>query len=457
MSEISANNVESKSFLNSVNTSSEYVRSLEMAVQLLQREVDHLRSQAVKPKAVDSNSNIANSEYYNNLSTLFSRCDIARDVFITLDPQISDTFEIIEYNIFFFTAKQKLYPVDERDTNVNLSAIAVHLEEQGIIDWAFEMGEPCVIPNLAEPELKTINFLIIIPIELRGINVGIFLAKTFKNKDSINFNELESLRTIAEAAAVALDNIKSSEEIKQMNMKLAGLNSQMLQSSKMASIGEIAGSISKEIDTPLKVLLGHLKLLQSGVGDQKRRIKVIVEQANKIDEINTRLSDLSVSANSEKSSEPIDLVSIIDEVLLFSGAQLMRDGIRVELEYQPDNYYINGFKPQLEQVFLSLLLHSRDSMPDGGIINIMIFESSGKINVTLTDDGTGYEQEVLNHIFEPLFFPKSEERRIGSELYMIKNIIMQHNGLISIASELGKGTKFKIVFKKALPIRYLEN
>jgi signal transduction histidine kinase len=430
-------------------TQEEYIRSLEMFVQLLQREVDYLRNQ-LKPTPNSKKSRISQKDIsvFNETSSIFNACVYQNQVLMKLHDYISKQFGLIESSIALFTTNNKLTPIKDSPTSSTLHNIIKNFEEEGLIDWAFENDEPSMIPNFNENIDSIKTHFIFVPLKVRGTKIGMFIAKTSLDKEQLTANELKTLSIITDYAATALDNIKSSEEITKINGRLNLLNSQMLQSSKMASIGEIAGTIANELDNPIQIVNAHLQLLESGVGDKKRRIQIIKDQVSKISDITQRLSNFSGNLPNDVNPAPIKISTLIDEVLLFSASQLQRDAIIVERDFDNEELEILGLKPQLEQVFLNLLLFARDSMPEGGRINLGIYKfRESKVTINISDNGNGLNENELNHIFEPII-PNEIFRKGfgGSGLYLTKNIIQQHKGNISVFSEIGKGTTFKLQF-----------
>lgn len=419
----------------------EYIRVLEMAVQLLQREVEHLRTQIKnRDKRSDSQKKSRAGSKLGQASSIFNTCSSEKKVLIKLHDILAAQFSIIESNLYFFTSDKKLVPVDD-DEHSTLANRIRNLEEHGIIDWAVEKDTASVIPDLALEKAQ----LILVPLYLRGNPIGIYSAITAKDAAEFAQTELEYLTSTASHAAVAIDNIRSSEEISKMNRKLSLLNNQMIQSTKLASIGEIAASIAGELESPLKIMEGNINLIETGVGDKKRRAQIIKEQILKIKEITDRFAGLALPHTSEKSPSNINVCSLIDEVILFSGSQLLRDGIRIEKEYEDTDLKTVGYKSQLEQVILNLLLNARDSMSDGGIITLGVFKTSAKkLMITVADNSRGIDEKDLQNIFDPFYKGRSVSNRTGISLFLARNIIQQHNGSISVFSETGKGTTFKI-------------
>lgn len=421
-------------------TQDEYIRTLEKALQLLQREVEHLREQH-RPDDISAEKYRANEL----ASGLFQYATSAENVMTILHNCLADKLPPNK-SMLYYRAPQHSLIAAASEVAPEIRRAASHFDEQGVIDWMFGDGTAKVLPDMSSAGENSV--ILLAPIFLRGAAAGVFVA-LFDAATELSDMRINEVTQYAEAALLAWDNIRSAAEIGQMNQRLADLNRQMLQSSKLASIGELAGSVAHEINSPLQILLAHLQLLESGVGDPERRLEIIKSQVNRIGEITRRLLDFARSSPIETGIEEVDARQIIDEVLLFVSSQLNRDGIRVACEIDDPAPIISGSKAHLEQVLLNLVLNARDAMPDGGAITIGAYSiSSSRALLTIADTGIGISNENLPHIFDPFFTTKRRGKGTGLGLAITKTIIEQHRGSIEVASEYGKGTTFKI----ALPL-----
>ena len=422
--------------------SQEYINALEMSVGLLQQEVDNLRQQ-LNPQTqnLSSQDSIKSPEVS---PLLFNELATTKEIITKLHETIVRKYDIIESNIFFYKPNKRLEAVSPAETETTLSDSLKRLVEGGIIDWAVERKKPGIIPNIIDYKENKHLFFIIIPLFLRENPVGIFFALTSRDASFFDEKKLSEISTITGYAAIAIDNIRSLGEISGLELRLSALNSQMIHSAKLASIGSIATSFSQEILGPIKIIEANIQLLESGVGDSSRRYQIINEQLKKIEEISKRLELLAPFVTTEEEIQPVDIKLLIDEVLLFSGTQLQRDGILVNTDYDTSPCQVNCSKPQLEQVFLNLLLRSRDDMPDGGTIGIGVYKTErNKILLNITDSGYGIPDGDSEKIFDPSYQRADGKWTFG--LFIIKNIIKQHGGRITSFSESGKGTTVKIV------------
>lgn len=424
----------------SLNDQEDYIHSLEIAVELLQREVDSLRKK-LRENPTTEVSNSIDKDFINSVaSSLYGSTD-ENEVLETLHDLLIDRFNIFESNIFYFNSKGKIYSIIKSSVSGNLDKIGTFLEEQGIIDWATSQNDVRIVPNLDITETGKTLYYCIVPINLRGKVVGIYLASTSKKAEEFQKDDLQELKLVAEYSAIAIDNIISSKEIKKMNRRISKYNKQIMRSSQLASVGELAISYFKEIQDPLNIIEANLDLLDTGV-DLETRIKIIKSKFQSLKQLSSKINELTREQYNPGLMK-INLRKLIDEVVLLSSTQMQRDGIRIDNDIEDETIFISANKAQLEQCILNIILFSRDLMPDGGKISISAFNNNKKkVTLSIVDDGVGLKEESINNIFDPT--EEQEENISANNLILAKSIVEMHNGIFKIHSEIGKGCAYKI-------------
>lgn len=408
----------------------EYINYLEMSVQLLQREINHLREQE---KPMDS------PEATVSGTGLFNSCTSIAEVISEMHQYILDPYSVLESNIFLINSENKLIKAAETETSSTLESQIKHLDEQGIIDWALEKRSPSIIPNLSIEEIASHTFFILNPLFIRANKMGIMIARTSRKPYSFEKSDLASLSIIASSAAAAIDNIKSAKEIDAMNKRLNQLNRQMLKSTKYGTLWELAATIVDGLMASLKVIEANINLLATGIGNKKRRLEIISTEIENIKSIAGRFSKMTDSDTLDMELLPLNICNLIDEVIFLSGSQLQRAGIIIEKEFENTELQVLGIKPQLEQAVLKLLLALRDKMPEGGRIMVGVsHHGKDSVMIRISDNIPGLSFANAEKMFDPL-----EE---GASLYLVKNIIEQQGASLSINSDIDKGTDFKLIF-----------
>jgi len=240
------------------------------------------------------------------------------------------------------------------------------------------------------------------------------------------------------------------------------LEQQLRQAQRMESIGVLAGGIAHDFNNLLTGIIGIADLALMDLAEDhqlKADLQDIKNQGQRGAELTKQL--LAFSRRQVLAPQPVDLNATIRDVLSFLRRVL---GGQIILQFEPFPQLITAHVDpvQVEQVLLNLCVNARDAMPNGGTITITTAnivaddafcrsyagaELGNYVCVTVADTGIGMDQETLQHIFEPFFSTKPVGSGTGLGLAMVYGIVKQHNGIIDVTSELGRGTTFSIFFR----------
>jgi two-component system NtrC family sensor kinase len=223
----------------------------------------------------------------------------------------------------------------------------------------------------------------------------------------------------------------------QMTAQAARYQKDRVRSQKLASIGQIAAGVAHEINNPLGVILGYVKLMQKEPNRvTKDDLQIIEDEAHQCQRIVQGLLDLA---------RPMQLE--MSEVNL---AELARDSIErlketgklndIDIEQVGTDIHVMtwGDEVKLRQAFLNVVLNAVEATPVGGKVIIETAVVKGEAVLSITDTGTGMTPEVLSHIFGPFFTTKPKGMGLG--LATVQAIIDAHDGNIDVFSEPGQGT-----------------
>ena len=237
------------------------------------------------------------------------------------------------------------------------------------------------------------------------------------------------------------------------------LEEQLRQSQKMEAIGQLAGGVAHDFNNILTVIIGYCDLLKMKpvLNDAgKRAIEQISIAAAKAAQLTRGL--LAFSRKQVMDTIPVNLNDIVQQVQKFL-VRIIGEDITLKAIYNNPTLRVMADAGQIEQVLMNLATNSRDAMPEGGVLTIETglqeiddsFVHShdwGKPGsyalITVSDTGTGMDEETLKRIFEPFFTTKEVGKGTGLGMAIVYGIVNQHNGFIYVISEQGKGTTFKI-------------
>lgn len=244
------------------------------------------------------------------------------------------------------------------------------------------------------------------------------------------------------------------------------LELQLIQSDKMAAIGELAGGLAHQLNNPLVGVLNFAQLLISRMdeNDPLRPLADTIERAGmQCHKIIKNL--LKFSRESKFGFMPLDINQVIEDVLSMSEKQLSSKGIELIRQLSPDLPQIEGNETQLGQVFLNLINNSIHAMPEGGRLIITTRSitdnqpESGEddsnmpnksIVIAIEDSGHGIPKKYINKIFEPFFTTKDKDKGTGLGLSVAYGIIKDHGGMIEVESD---EIKRQTIFTINIPIK----
>ena len=222
------------------------------------------------------------------------------------------------------------------------------------------------------------------------------------------------------------------------------MEQQMIQSEKMAAVGQLASGVAHEINNPLLVILGRLELLDveklsKGV---VKALNIVKTQAQRIRTLADGL--LSYSKEKKPDIKPLDLNQLMKSITPLLGYYPEFKKILWKEEFQKGLPKVKGDFNQLQELFLNLGLNACQAMLSGGKVTIITRYDKGDryVEVLVKDTGEGMTDEQMQRLFDPFFSTK--EKGTGLGLAICRNIIERHKGNIEVESAIGKGTVFTI-------------
>ncbi len=425
-----------------------YIHALETTVKALKDKIDlHQQNQTDFRQSIDEL--IAMQRLANTISTT-TDSDSILDSLIDLTRQVIP----VEESMIFETETSRAHTKPFLPScSEYMLKVAQHLLEEGILDWVIEQKKTTVVPdlNVSVGEVGERNF-VVVPLVLRNESVGVYVIRTEKMRRSFSNQELMLLGILANQAAVAIENLRNIERLKNANDELKQSQTQMLQTAKLASLGELAGGIAHEINNPLQILLGHVEMLSQGK-DVEQRIELVRSQVQRIAKITHQLVSFSRSVPQELEHEMVDLNWAIKEMISLVDYQFKNRGIEFNIRFADSVPPLESNKNYLQQAFLNLLINAKDAMPTGGTMTISTELRDGRALIVFSDTGSGIKSADLPKIFEPFFTTKEPGKGTGLGLPITRGIIRKFGGDITVQSQENRGTTFTII----LPTRLNRN
>jgi len=226
---------------------------------------------------------------------------------------------------------------------------------------------------------------------------------------------------------------KTVRDLAVTNERLAKTQEALVQSEKLASMGQLAAGIAHELNNPLGVVLMYAHLLLDEIeegGKFKDDLNMITEQADRCKKIVAGL--LHFARQNKVLLEPTDIRQLVDDAL---RALRIPPGIEVQVEHTMADRIVEVDRDQMIQVLTNLISNACAAMPNGGVLTIQTAaRGSDRFDIKVTDTGCGIPKENLGKIFEPFFTTKGMGKGTGLGLAVTYGIVKMHRGDIQVKS-----------------------
>lgn len=241
------------------------------------------------------------------------------------------------------------------------------------------------------------------------------------------------------------------------------LEQQFLRAQRMEAIGTLASGVAHDLNNILAPMLMGASLLKNKLTSEREQaiLSIIENGAQRGAGIIRQL--LTFSRGTEAARKSVQLRHLINDMVQLAQETFPRN-LELERTVPADLWTVNADPTQLHQVLMNLCVNARDAMPDGGKLtlaaeNVRLSEAQAKLNpqakpgpyvvLTVRDTGEGIPQAIIERIFDPFFTTKPEGKGTGLGLSTVLAIAKNHGGFVTVYSEPGKGSVFKVYLPAA--------
>ena len=292
--------------------------------------------------------------------------------------------------------------------------------------------------------------ILIQPMFWKGQVMGGFTVLWSRDRHRFSSDEMRLAEGIALQGALAVENSRLFEGVKEQMAELKRTQAQLVQSTKLAAIGELAANIAHEINNPLTTVLGFASFLAERIAPtdpMREELGLIQEEASRARDIVRDL--LQFSRQRDFSPESADVNTVLEQVIAMVRRQGALNAITVEERYERDLPAVELDVSRIKQVFLNIINNAVYVMPSGGSLIVRTQTANGGVRIAFMDTGPGIAPEHRDRIFDPFFTTKPEVSGTGLGLSVSLGIVQSHGGTIEVETEMGRGTTFTV----ALPLR----
>jgi two-component system, NtrC family, sensor kinase len=226
----------------------------------------------------------------------------------------------------------------------------------------------------------------------------------------------------------------------------------LIQSEKISAVGQLAAGIAHELNNPLHTILGYAQ----GLLQEKSESEVLTKSLRFIEKearrCQTLVQNLLTFSRREKNGvTAVEPAEITEEVLSLIEAQTRVKNIQLVRDFALQLPVIQGNRAQIQQMLLNLCTNAIDAMPQGGTLVVRILLDQSKldkmkhlIRFEVEDTGEGIPEDIRHRIFEPFFTTKEAGKGTGLGLSLAYEIVKGHQGDITVSSEVGGGSRFRV-------------
>jgi signal transduction histidine kinase len=296
-------------------------------------------------------------------------------------------------------------------------------------------------PEVLEPLEREFDGVVYAPLLVRGETVGL-MTFAFPHMTEADIRTVE---TFAHHLSIALENARLFRELEHSYERLKQAQEELLQTERLAVIGQLAGSIAHQLRNPLGVIKNSAFYLRSKLKGQEEKINehlgLIEEEIRRADR---RISDLlALAYRGTPRLRRLELQPLIERVL--ARLELPQE-IELAIELDVGPLWVEADPQQMEQVCYNIIDNAIQAMETGGRLLIRGYEEGEEVVLEFLDSSPGLPPDEAARVFEPLFTTKAQGTGLG--LTICKQIIEAHDGRIDFESEKGRGSRVIIRLPK---------
>ncbi|MBN1264562.1 MAG: HAMP domain-containing protein [Anaerolineales bacterium] len=252
-------------------------------------------------------------------------------------------------------------------------------------------------------------------------------------------------RRTAQAAKLYAETVERNEELNRINERLQSTQQQLIQSEKLAAVGQLTAGIVHDVKNPLAVIKGLAEEMEEDHTfneSGQKTLKTIRDSASRATRIVSDL--LTFARQSTPTMQRQNIVDTVKTALRMTDYLTRKGRVQVQADLPEQQVLLEYDAQQIEQVLINLIQNAIQAMPDGGKLLLSVKPEGLHTRIIVQDNGVGIPAEYLRRIFDPFFTTKKEGEGTGLGLSVSYGIITKHGGSIDVESEPGQGTRFVI-------------
>ncbi len=326
-------------------------------------------------------------------------------------------------------------------------ALAIHISK---LNRPFATGELLEEQATAGEKkiLKRFHPGLVVPLIFENKLRGLFIISEKMSNREFGMDDNEFLSILGSQISVAIENARLYEAEKMSTQQLRSAQQQLVNSERLAALGEMSAKVAHEINNPLGIIKNYILLIRRSVAQNAEAgnyADIVSQEINRIAGIVREL--LNFHRPEVIAFKKVNIIELTEEVLQLMERQLEKHDIRIIRSFDHQLPAIEASAENLKQVFLNIIINACDAMESSGTLAISLEPFDNEISIKFCDSGPGIPAEIIPHIFEPFFTTKEPGKGTGLGLSVCYGIVKKHNGTLTFSN-----TKTGGCFEIRLPI-----
>lgn len=362
-------------------------------------------------------------------------------------------------SLFLFDCKNKELVLEsfQNSKKISLAGVKYRMGE-GVSGKVIESHAPVLVTDINTDRrfhkngfghYRTNSFISVPLVTPDGL-IGLINIADKSTHEPFTEKDLEFASTLAEYACIIAYNLDLSEKLRAEKEEI---DRQKALLEKYATVGKLAAGVVHEVNNPLDGIIRFTNMLLGQSDSHSVAHEYLLEikrGLSRIENITKSLLQFSHQVNATAAKQSyVELNQIIEDSLSVFGA-LMSGNIRIERRLSAPA--IKLIDLGLSHLFVNLIKNAIDAMPQGGSLRIETSVRDEKLTMIVSDSGNGMDESVIEHIFEPFYTTKAQDKGTGLGLAICKEIVNRYDGAIAVDSAIGKGSTFTIT----IPAKFIK-
>jgi len=294
------------------------------------------------------------------------------------------------------------------------------------------------------------NSFVCVPLVSKDEAVGAIVADNLYSGEPITPEQVELLTIFANHVGLAIENAEAYDALHKQIGKLQAAyrelretQGKLVQSEKLAAIGEVAAHVAHEIRNPLVTIGGFARRIQRGCAPDDpgtRSVDIIIGEVARLEKILANVMDFSKPSAPWK--RPTKINQIVENTCVLLTEELESRSIGLTQELHPELPLLMVDAEQIKQALLNILKNAMESIDTDGRITVATRPGDDRVRIDVADTGKGIPEEMIPSLFDPFFTMRPDGTGLG--LAVTRKIIVDHGGDVEVRSRLGIGTTFTV-------------